>query len=485
MGEPNLKEIFSSIITYINQLSDYLQKTQNEKYKEILKLEKHIKTAMKSTSDPVNAESAFKWLHFSQMTFNYLERLFDHLNFAPDFHTGEISKTAASHAISQWNDISVVYRLYIRDEAARLSSYSTELMKHVEDLSATQLQKLWSEYPLAVDLYATALTKKLDSAYREGRKEEAAQIMEQLETDKARALGEPYFQSPFLTLGLYPRTSPLPVPAIATLLGIEAKTLDTLKSQIQESKNGLIIIYREQPVNHIMLRPPITDMTRGLITDDVKPILQAITTSRWNWKTKIWGKDRANFICLESIGNLRILTPWAEEGPYIVPRSYVFKILKEMCGRPHGYFGEQDQTLMSKLKPSVRILAQHELTDIDYAPNRSRIINKMMDAYNNSSDKLNDPAVWKAWQTAMLAEMKEERNISSLLYLIHAVERQFKKDIQVAIKRENPENSEMWLEKNLSKLLADIFAQNVEIYKILKRKQFINDQLSAESTPLA
>lgn len=486
MDTKELQSIFSSITGYVDNLRTYIQKLQPDLYIQVSRLAGEIRDLIGrvDAAAPTTTATAFQWLHTVQSVFNNVQKLFALMDWRPDYHTGQISKTGATHFASQWQDITRTYRIYVRDSAVRVASAVTELAPLASTLSPTELQRLFHQYPYAVDLYINIMTARIDALYRNGRRDEVAAIVAIIESDKSHALAEPHFVSPYLTLGLHPRHALCTLAEIATRAGVEAKTLEDLARALAARATGLFVVYRELPQNQTSLRPPQTNPVRGLIPTDTQSLIQTIPGGRWNWKIKIYGREHPSFLCVESLGPelWRITTPWSEDGPLITPAGRLAKILGKNLGRPQAYYTEMDRTLAAAYNPHVRAVGHRTAPSTSpdaLGLNRSRVVHAMLRAYSESKseERLEDPAVWIAWRTAMINDVADETQVDTFLHLLTVLERQFRKDLVSAFKRDRPTDQAAWVEANIGAIFGALLGRNHDIFGILAQKRIVCDEM--------
>lgn len=489
MDTKELIETFDDISSYFDQIRDYLVRSSPVKLETVEKLLSAAKTCAKQIKkiEVKDTESAMEFMHNVGIMAYHTVSIFDQLDIKLQHHESDVlSKTKAAKLMSQWQDIATIYRRYMRDWQSRMEGMAAGLITLVVG-KPHEIQKLFHTYPMSIDLYQKYMIQAMDAAYKSGDQKLVSELTDMVEDDKSHALGERKYVSPFMTLGLYAREAPAKLGDIAAILECKSKTLSAIADEIGGRQLGLMVVYRHQPSNFVAVKPVSIDPSSGLTSDKLQPILVELKDSDWKWSIKMYNSDMNNFIVLESLGDgFRILTPWTHaQASNLVPRSRLSKVLQTQLGRPEQYFKLRDRQLSARWNPHVQKMAQRDPPKIDtdvLGLNRGRVVSDMLAALQESkgSDetRLADQAVWKAWQSGMLKDLANEKQISTLLYMLIWLEKQFKKDVFGAYKREKPSDVVLWFQSRGSGLLKDLIGRNDNIFAVLAQKQNIIDELS-------
>lgn len=481
MDIKELSRTVDDVKMYVRELKEYLEKNHLEKYNRLESLQKvaddTIANFSKLEDSPVGAVET---LHSAKLVAFVLQQIHALLDFKL-YHGDALSKTRADKLMKQWGTITHVYRLQVRQLQSRVDAMVKVLYVKIKDSTPTDMQGWFHKWPLSIDLYQAYMMQKLDDAFKSGDKDLQTKLTAMIESDKSHALGERKFISPFLSLGLFAVSPIESVSKLMDRLGYKSKDFKQLVDELGKIDTGLVIICRHQPVNYLSIKPPSSDPKSGLNSAMMGTVLVKLDDDPvWKWNVKVWAPEAPKFLVLESVSKkyARVMSPWisAPVGP--IPRFHLGKMLNSQLGRPEKYFQLRDQQLSRLHNPHVRGLAQHDPPKVDadkLSSNRSTVIGAMIQIMKtiqaSPDEKLAAPEVWIAWRSAMLRDLSDETQVSTLLYLLVWLESQFKKDVIGAAKREKPASAEVWLQSRGGQLLRDLIGKNENIFSTLAHKR--------------
>lgn len=464
-------DVLNGLESYFKNLEVYLQQTDINKFTRLEQdLEKSKEYRKKLENIKLDDNGLFQAVHLYLSMSNLLENLYKDLEF--EIPIGEeISKTRAYKLTEVFDNITKIYRTYIKDLLKDSEAIINNASKLVKTKNPLELQKYWQQWPNSIDLYTMLQTEILNQSIREKNNTLTSEILEIIEKDKQFILNEPQWISPFLTFNCVPwKSTPLPV---------SKATLDNL---INYKNDGQIIIDRSQK-SFVHLLPKSIKWGPGITIEDISQTLIPID-GKYSWKIDVINKDSKKFYIIEKCGEqYRILVPWKYPKPDLSDDLLIRKIKEHAFGRPNAYHYNLEQPLRHVLSKRVSILAKETAREQDISLSVLRVTNSLLDDIKKSKgnifNRLNSDRLDKIFENDILEELShhEITLLDAVVYWTDWTRKAFRRDLDNIINRMRDELNVEWdvvLEQKVEKILHTAVESQLrksEIFQDLFDKQ--------------
>lgn len=466
--------VLDALGTYFESLETYLKQTDRDKFNLLEKgLEECRQYKRKFESLKLDDDGIFQAVHLHASVRILLEELYALLDF--ELPVGEeISKTRAYRLSEVFNQITKVYRTYIRDVVAESTEIVNAGLAQLNTKDPLAIQGFWQKWPNSVDLYTLAQTTLLNQSYQSNDRERQQQIFEIIESDKRFILRETEWISPFLTFNCVPwAATPLPVPWKDVVAALEQneQSRDQAKTVFTSDMDGAIIISRcigQASVVHEL--PRGLTWGPGITKDDIKDTLVSIPASKWKWEVHVKdSSSTAKYYIFEQMGDdlWRLLVPWKFPRPDVPRDLLVHKIKERAFGRPNAYHDLLERPLREQLSKRVAVLSREEARPQDVSLSVMRVTSLLMTEVKASRGKplarLESEKLDKIFETSVLDELgKHELHlIDAVLYWTDWMRRDFRRDLDASLDKigQNPDaDFREWnavTENNVEKIVHD------------------------------
>jgi hypothetical protein len=462
--------VLDALGNYFESLETYLKQTDRDKFTRLERgLAECRQYKRKLEQIKLDDDGLFQAVHLHASVRRLLEGLYTMLDF--ELPVGEeISKTRAFRLSEVFNQITKVYRTYIRDVAAEASEVVMTASQQLKVKNPLELQSLWQKWPNSIDLYTLAQTSLLNQSYRDRDRDRQQQIFEIIESDKRFILREQTWISPFLTFNCVPWVgTPLPVPWDAVVKALEAneraRTQKELAPSPEESKescaartfspdmDGSIVITRcigQATVVHEL--PRGLTWGPGILESDIHNTLVPISESKWQWDIKVTDSTATiRYYIFERMGDdlWRILVPWKFPRPDVPRDLLVHKIKERAFGRPNAYHELLERPLREHLSKRVAVLASEEARPQDVSLSVLRVTDQLMALVKADKgkplDRLDNEKLDRIFETAVLEELSKHdlHLLDAVLYWTDWMRRDFRRDLDATVEKMLHEKSDM------------------------------------------
>lgn len=430
--------VLDALESYFESLTEYLKQTNPAKYDSLHKWIGESERYKLSFTKIVKRETQtdedlFEIIHLFSSLSNLLKKIYTELDFKLPVGE-EISKTRAYRLTDVFNNITTIYRLYIRDIANELHGFISTAAERMKTTDPLELQKFWQKWPRAIDLYTLLITRILNRTYADKQEALRTLIFEILDADKRFILQEQSWISPFLTFNCVPHSE--------TLLPVTKATIARLTGST--AGKGVITINRVTPGNNkIHLLPTGVTWGPSITTSDIKPSLIAVqTTANWRWSIDIQDtKDTKEYCIIENFGDdqYRILVPWKIPRVWILRDSLIIKIKEHAFGRPIAYHSLLESSLLDTLSTRVANLVVDTARKTDVGLNILRVTSILMIEVKRLGkltleSRLESETLDKIFETAIISELAPHVHLlDALLYWVEWTRRDFRKALDLSI----------------------------------------------------
>lgn len=428
----NTIKVLESIVEYIDSLSEYLQKHDHNKFIRIRNniesceeyKTKFISLAKNMTKSNSN-DLYFQILHLFVSLSSTLIELYDEMDF--EISVGEdISQTRAYQISANFEKITSMYRVYIKNIVAEVQDIVDEGVKKLRTASVSKLEEystIWSEYPNSIDLYTSIISDAIKQ-----NKIEMYEIERIVENNKKYIIDEDNWISPFLTFNCSPHPdTPEPV------------SFSKASSIVGKESKECIIVHRQMIENIIHKLPASLRFGSGITKEDISPTLVGIEGDKYDWKLDV--KSESKYL-LEYLGK--------DQWRVLVPNNKVIvkKISDKAFGRPEAYHQWIEGALKKSVSSSVAgvIVENARLAEvgINILMITDALVTKVKKIKSNDViAKLKDHSIVIAFEEIVIEQLKPHIHLNdALAYLMHRSANWFTQDINVEISKNQPPSKE-------------------------------------------
>lgn len=464
-------KILDALEVYFENISGYLRDNDQERFRTLSGLiEKaiQIKAELKThPSSTLAVETIFKLVHLFTQLGRLMTLIYGQLNFQLPV-SEELSKTRAYKLMSLFDDITSVYKVYIKDLETRNRDLVNWVFPHMSmTIPLKDVQALFHKYPMAIDLYVKYMTVRLNAGDME--------VLQLVELDKSHVLGEPKWTSPFLSFNLVPDGKTYDMKELAAKIGSKETKFDKMAKTV-----GIIAWHREQPSGVIYHLPQSLDFTRGICTQDAMTPLEQVTAKTYKWDVKIYNDDAKEFLCVETLDGhtWRIMQ---FKGRMLTPKLAIAKLLERQNGRPQAYNGLLEKAFLASINPHIRGAFGKDFTKRDIQPHiqmvHAGLLKWFQEEKGTTAEKLSGVRIIEVLRELLVKEI-DTKEIETFLYSLTSLETQFQKDFA---KRPIPQSSiddqTIWFAKESKDILTTLIKKHENIFQILYQKAYLKDNL--------
>lgn len=344
-----IQDVLGALAQYFDTMKGYIisnhpnRGTRLEKllYDNSQLLEKFTGIVKRKSTD---LQDTFHTVHLLQLVTKNLARMYDLLQFPLEV-SEELSSTRLETATDMFNDITRIYRLFIKDVRDRFDTLVHGLydsIEHKDDFAAASAA--FQKYPASIQLYILYQSAIMDRAYREKNRALQNDLSAIIEKDKSYVLDEKEWQNAYLSFNMTPHGPTCK--DVKTLIGyirstsinVQGETLDALRTGLEALKMGLVVITRMQAENGILHQPAPLDIKTGISEERARAkVLEFFQSKSANWTVEVNSYNWDNYLVVENLGTLfRMLVPRVRDS-LVVHRSFLQNMMGVRNDRPQRY----------------------------------------------------------------------------------------------------------------------------------------------------
>lgn len=344
-----MQDVISALTSYFENMKTHIKNNHPNRYVRLEKLDyDNIKlfedlSKLRAAKNEVSMENVFHISHVLQLITVNLGKMYDTMQFPLEV-SEDLSSTRYVKLTSMFNQITAMYRLFIKDVSSQQHTIVTTLYDSLNTKDDyRQASASFRKYPGSIQLYILYVSTLMDKSFHEKNKELQSTLVEIIEQDKSFILEEVEWSHAFLSFNLVPN-GPVckTVDALCAFIrssgiNISAANLNDLAARLHDLKIGMVTVSRPQRSNAIINPIPKHDVKKGISDAQVRTrILEFFDGKSGDWSIKV---DNSNdtYIVVETLGErYRLLTPWSYK-KLVIHHSQIRNMFNTHNDRPHRY----------------------------------------------------------------------------------------------------------------------------------------------------
>lgn len=443
------------------------------------------------TGKTPSLDSTFHTVNLLQLITQNLSRMYDLLQFPLEV-SDDLSSTRLEQAVNMFNDITRIYRLFIRDLQNRFHDIVEKQYNTIVDRSDfAAASACFRKYPASIKLYMMYQTAIMDEAYRTKNRTLQNDLNATLESDKSYVLDEKEWHHAFLSFNLSPygpvcETAAALIQYIRSMnIKVDGDTLEQLHVSLKNLGMGLIVINRPQPVNGFIHKPLPLDVKTGISEERARTKVLEFFNARaaaWSVGTR---ERHDNYLVVESLGTrMRMMVPRARDS-LVVHRS----MLQNMWGhndRPQRYNNLMTTHILKHWNRHV-----YEFMKSDIPPHE--VVVRIESMQKDIIAVYRDDRSHKPWHQRVVSHAVQDAFIGALdtilgtelhdmrFYMVSDMNEQFVAACSAALPSDEPESREKELlvtEGIYHDALVKLARNNKSVFGILAQNEYILKTIS-------